>query len=252
MAIELDKSNIIEKANMILAKPFIGIMHTNRMDMLMDAIQSVKSFDGHILVLNNSKDCEMIPTVRNHDTWGQGLRYIKKTVVNPIVPLTYSQSMNYFRGLCIRNENPYYFVMHEDALPQPGVLEKLQERAKLCTLNKERWGVMFTNEDSLMVINGELVKELMWDTTFSGYFADTDFYYWARQKGYELIETRLPVKHPTSSTINADPQLNFKNNVTYQLYLKYYVEKNGGKRDGETFTIPFNNQLFKFDNYLNG
>ena len=253
MAIGIDRTKLIQKCKMLVSKTFVGIMHTNRLDLLETAIQSVKHIDGDIVVLNNSAECEIVPPIRDEETWGQSLRYIAKTVVNPVQPLTYSQSMNYFRQIAIHNNIPYYFVMHEDAEALDGVIKMLQEKARVLTMHKKKWGIIFTNEDSLIAVNTDLVQEQKWDTALPAYFADTDFYYWAKQRGYELIESKLPVNHIKSTTINSDTVLRYKNNVTYNLYEQYYMMKAGGNKGNEKFQTPFNNgDLFKLNLYNNG
>jgi hypothetical protein len=252
MSITEDQSKIMSNAHMIVSRPFIGLMHTNRLDLLCEAIQSIKNFKGDIIVLNNSVERDVIPSIRNDETWGQSLRYVKKTVINPTQPLNYSQSMNYFRGLCISNNLPYYFVMHEDAQALEGVLDRLVDKVKIANMNRDRWGIMFTNEDSLVAINSELILEQKWDSVFPAYFADTDFYYWASKRGFDLIQTKLPVKHFNSATIKSDERLLFKNNITFDLYHEYYCRKCGGSKGVETYDIPFNSELFKLSEYING
>lgn len=184
-----DKSVESREVPMIAGLPFLGLVHTDNLAGLIEAIQTAKDFKGKIIVMNNNQDREIIPTIRNDETWGQSLRYITKTVIRPTQPLTYAQSMNYFRELCVTNDLPYYFIMKEEASIPGFELRTLSERARILTMQNRKWGVMFTNGDALIAISRGLAEKVEWSLTTTPQM----YYQKARELGFEMIETRLNI-----------------------------------------------------------
>ncbi|WP_019421432.1 glycosyltransferase family 2 protein [Paenibacillus sp. OSY-SE] len=210
----------------------VGIPYVNRRDLLYRAIDSIRPYWGHIFVLDNSAEREL-----KHDT---GLSR-SVTVYEPPVPLTFTQSMNWFQRVAAEREADAVFYMHTDAEAHPGtpeaflgVLEELQSSGR-------KWGLALTNFDALAAYNMEAVRAAgPWDTIFSSYFADIDYHRRLRLAGYDEVFTGLPVEHHGSSTRKSDSRFNFIVDTTWPLYERYYELKWGGKMAQETYMTPFN------------
>ena len=202
---------------------FIGIPYVNRPDLLNIALNSFPQSawsEKRILVLDNSDEPE-----------ASQIRYV------PAVPLTFSQSMNFFLRHAIREKCDVFLFMHNDASTDSATIEKL---LKLADTKRGHWGVIFTHYDALAAFNMEAMREVgEWDTNLPQYFADNDYYRRVRLAGWETEDTGLPVEHKASSTINADAERAFLNGVTFPLYEEYYKRKWGGKPGQECFITPF-------------
>lgn len=202
----------------------ITIPYVNRSDLLDRALSSIPANiwdNGKILVLDNSATPKRTP-----------IRHI------PTVPLTFSQSMNFFRRIAIEQSvNPLLF-MHNDAVAGRHTFEKL---ISMADTSDGKWGVIFTNYDALAAFNVDAMREIgEWDTNLPQYFADNDYYRRLRLAGWESRDSGLPVEHLASQTINSDPERAFLNSVTFPMYQHYYVKKWGGGPGQETFEKPFN------------
>ena len=131
--------------------------------------------------------------------------------------------------------------MHSDAVAGPGSCQGLLDRARECSRDGLKWGVLFTSYDALAALNVALLDDVgLWDTNLAWYFSDNDYYRRVRLAGYECLETNLPVEHRPSQTIKSDPELRFLNGITFPLYESYYRSKWGGKPGQECFRRPFN------------
>ena len=173
------------------------------------------------------------------DNSSYGLR--RQWIIRPLVPLTFSQSMNAVMTRARDNGRKFVVVLHSDAEAEEGSYEQLVNFARKCNHQERKWGALFTNYDSMVALNLELLDVVgQWDTNLHQYFSDDDYYRRIRLGGYECIDTGIQVKHTPSSTINSDPELRFLNSVTFPLYESYYVRKWGGKPGSEQFMRPFN------------
>lgn len=198
------------------------ILHTNRPDLTRKAFDSIRDLMPDIAIIDNAGDLEDFPCA----------------IVRPHVPLSATQSINFCLTNGLRLQNEFILWMHNDAEAHPGSALALAERART---ESSKWGVLFTNYDSFSAVNLEAVKEIgLWDTFFSGYYSDNDFYRRLRLAGYGTIDTGIPVTHIGSQTINSDPERRFMNSVTFPLYTNYYRSKWGGEPGSETYTRPFN------------
>lgn len=207
-------------------KYLVGIPYVNRLDLLYRALLSLGWLRKNALILNNS---------------GADLEVGMDLIVQwPTVPLSFSQSMNFFQR--IAKHDDILIIMHSDA---EAVGDTAQRLLDLAWLQAGKWGVLFTNYDALAAFNMKAVAEVgEWDTNLPQYFSDNDYYRRMRLAGWECRDTGLPVKHEASSTIKADPKLAFINRVTFNLYREYYRAKWGGLDDEPgQWTKPWNGAL---------
>ncbi len=209
------------------------IFHVNREDLLDKAVASVRDLWSDLTVVDNSVDglSHPYPYIRIH---------------RPSVPLSATQSLNYALTDSRRHGAQICITMHEDAEAMEGsAAELLALTRQMCAENR-KWGIIFTNYDSLSAQNTDAIEEVgLWDTFFSGYFGDNCQYRRLELAGYEKINTNIQVKHIGSQTIHSDPKLAFLNSMTFPLYAMYYEAKWGGPPGGERFSKPFNGRLLK-------
>jgi hypothetical protein len=206
------------------------IFHVNREDLLQKAVASARDLWKELTVVDNSTNGLEVPIPYVH-------------VLRPTVPLTAIQSIN-FAMMNTRTQGAKIAIwMHSDAEAHPGSCLALVEYARRMNVEGRKWGTLFTNYDALAALNTELIDTVgLWDTTFHSYFGDNDYYRRIRLAGYECIDTGIPVYHTASQTINSDPELRFRNSITFPLYQAYYVAKYGGSPGNETYSTPFNRQ----------
>jgi len=209
----------------------IGIPFVNRPDLLRRAIASVpEPYREHVFVMDSSPD-------------GLGAEELFVSVLRPTVPLSLTQTMNWLAKRSQENNEDFFCYMHSDAEAEPGTVEALLERVGELIASRARWGVVFTNYDTLAAYNSAAVKEVNgWDTVIQTYFCDNDFHRRVVLAGYELIETKLPVRHNEggSRTIHSDPMKRRLHDITYPLFESYYEKKWGGRPGEEVFLKPFN------------
>jgi hypothetical protein len=206
------------------------IFHVNREDLLQKAVASARDLWKELTVVDNSANGLEAPIPYVH-------------VLRPTVPLTAIQSIN-FAMVNTRAQGAKIAIwMHSDAEAHPGSCLALVEYARRMNTEGRKWGTLFTNYDALAALNTDLIDTVgLWDTTFHSYFGDNDYYRRIRLAGYECIDTGIPVYHTASQTINSDPELRFRNSITFPLYQAYYVAKYGGSPGSETYLTPFNRQ----------
>ena len=201
------------------------VPYLNRPDLLARAIASACHCPStEVLVINNSTiDIDLLPKV-----------------LIPPVPLTFSQTQNWMLALADVWKHPVYLFMHSDAEAQGDTVMRLAAMANAFTIQKRKWGVIFTNSDALAAFNTEAFREVGgWDSMLSWYLSDCDMYRRLRLAGYELLESNLPVRHEPSQTINADPAI--KRNVEMEVPFRqaYYRAKWGGSNGHEVYTVPW-------------
>ncbi len=222
-------------------KYIVGIPYRNRIDLLRDAINSIKCYWDNLVLIDNS-GCQEL------STQGFGQDFL---IIEPIVPLTFTQSQNAFIRIANERACDFYMYMHNDAVAENGTSEKLLELIQQLFDEKRNWGALFTDEvagfhpDLLAAYNMEAVNNVgQYDTVFPDYFSDCDYYRRMIIKGYELINSELKLIHQNggSNTINSDYVLKSINNRKYVLHRQYYIAKWGGEPGREIFTVPFNAQ----------
>ena len=120
-------------------------------------------------------------------------------------------------------------------------MQRLVAMANAYTIQKKKWGAIFTAYDALAAFNTEAMRDIGgWDPLLPWYFADNNTYRKLRLAGYELIESNLPVKHEPSQTLKSDEYLAFVNSLTFPFYERLYTKMWGGPPGKELFPTPFN------------
>lgn len=206
---------------------FIGISYVGGPEWTQRAVGSLGRYARNVFLVDNS----------DHYTGDYGV-----PVTRPVVPLSHTQTHNYFRAIALERGDDFYMVMHNDAEASPEVVEALAVRATDLDLKHERWGALFTNYDALACYSTRASLEVgPWDwQLFPSYYSECDYYYRCRLAGFELIDTGLPVKHEGSHVINeVDKWRKFLTALTFEDRAKWYVSKWGGHPGHETYTRPF-------------
>lgn len=222
-------------------KYIVGIPYRNRIDLLRDAINSIKCFWDNLVLIDNS-GCQELST----QDFGKDF-----LIIEPIVPLTFTQSQNAFIRIANEKACDFYMYMHTDAVAENGTPEKLLELIQQLFDAKRNWGELLTDEvagphvDLLAAYNMEAVNNVgLYDTVFPDYFTDCDYHRRMIIKGYELINSELKLIHQNggNNTIKSDYMLKSLKNRKDVLYRHYYIAKWGGDPGREIYTIPFNAQ----------
>jgi hypothetical protein len=201
----------------------IFIPYVNRPDLLQNAIASVScSLTDPVVINNSGADID-----------------VQCQVINPPVPLSFTQSQNLMLKIAKDRSIPFYFWMHCDAEAELDTIEKLYAlAAHECSQGK--WGVIFTLYDIVSVCNTEAFDSIGgYDTNFFDYCSDQDAYRRLKLKGYPLLESNLPVKHLGSQTINSDPARSRIVGIQVPYRNALYRAKWGGDVGHETFDIPW-------------
>lgn len=213
----------------------IGISYVGGPDYLKRAIESVGDYKDHLVVLDSRED----EALSYHEV---GLNYDQ--VVRPLIPLSHTQSHNWFRAQAIMYGKPFYMVMHNDAEASEDVIEKLME----ATVGvPDRWGALFTNYDALAAYNTHATVDVgPWDwKLFPSYYSDNDYYRRLKLAGWLLVDVGLSVKHEGSHIINkVDKRAKYLNHMLLSGFAREaYIRKWGGPPEHETYTKPFNGEL---------
>ncbi len=163
------------------------IPYVNRVDLLLEAVESLKHFHHCLIIIDQSEEGLI-------DCW-DGRISIHKWIGDR-------------RFTCVQNwmqqrarECSFFFFMHSDASCSPDDVNTLLSFVKL---QQGKWGVVFTNYDTLCCFNNQAVKDVgEWDETFSWYVADVDYYNRLKWSGWEQRVCPIEVKHHGSQTLLA-------------------------------------------------
>lgn len=212
------------------------IPYVNRPELLNRAIYSVPELWENLTVLDNS---------------GSGIDIGIPGIFIPPVPLSFSQSQNYFFENAKRRGCKFVLWLHNDCeIPQGAVLQ-LIERVRSYYEEGRKWGVAFTYYDIFSAVNLDMIEEVGgYDTNIRAYKSDQDFYLRVRLAGWETINTEIEVEaikagHIGSQTIQSDEKLSLINSVVQTADAFYYESKWGGEAGKESYQVPFNrNDLF--------
>ena len=211
-----------------------GIVVVNRADLLALAVQSVEALWPWAFILDNSEDGR----IGRERAW-------PVPVVRPSVPLSCAQAMNYLHRLAKEAGADVFGYQHDDAEAQSGSAERYWVALQDLAADERKWAVMFTHYDILSAYPVAAVDDIgPWDTAFPqpNYHIDNDWFHRARLKGYELIDTGIPVTHhgDGSQTVRSSPRRAMINNVTFPMNNEYYCRKWGGPPEREVYRRPWN------------
>jgi len=199
----------------------------NRIDLLQNVIAAVQPLWDDLTVIDNSER-------------GVNVKPDKIKICCPPVPFSFTQSMNWELKQTLRRGKTFCVHMHNDAIIPEGACEKLLEFASNTHHTQQQWGVIYTLHDILCIYNPKVYEAIGgYDTNFSAYFSDNDYFRRMDLAGWKRINSGIEVGHVGSQTINSDPYLRHVNQVTFPLYREYYRAKWGGVPGEEQFTHPF-------------
>ena len=198
----------------------------NRFDLLKRCLDSLSiRLTTEPVVINNSGN--KLPEEFHH-----------YTIITPKNQLTFSQTQNAMLELVVKTRKPFYFFMHADAEDNEGILDKLFDMAMI---QRDKWGVIFTNYDALACFNTEAMQAIGgWDEGFEWYHSDADTYRRLRLAGYPTLESNLRVRHDPSQTLKSDPRIARKVNAGFAARCERYRAKWGGNLGAEVYEVPWN------------
>lgn len=199
----------------------------NRPDLLQNVLRIAKTALEEIKLIDNSKD-------------GWVSREYPTMAMKPPVPLTFTQTMNWEFSETLKRSKKFCVHMHNDAVIPPGAIQELLAYARRVDAYDKRWGVLWTLYDVLCVYNPIAADDIGgFDTNFSAYYSDNDFYHRLRKRNWETINTGIKVGHVGSQTINSDPELGRAVSFSMDFYKSMFVAKWGGEPDHEKFDRPY-------------
>lgn len=196
----------------------------NRFDLLAKAVASIPEFHDLLTIVDNSPDGLT-------GTW-------PCAVWRPPVPLTFTQSHNWWFADARKKGAQFIVWMHGDAEAVDRGHLRLLEVTRKCEV---KWGTIFTSYDALATVNLDAIDAVgHYDVHFEKYCCDCDLYYRFALEGWQCIDSGIVTKHIGSATITSDPQLYFTNKIIHSHAFDYYFRKWGGDPGEERYRIPFN------------
>lgn len=214
--------------------------YVSRPDLLLRVVASCRTATIPLAIINNSGQSVF------HDPNGGNEPPENVIVIDPPVPLSFTQSMNLEFKLAKESGARYCLHMHSDAVIPSNVFAELLDYARQMDADDRKWGVLYTFYDILACYKVEAVLAVGgYDTKFDSYFSDNDMWRRLRLAGYECHDTNIQgVSHEGSATINSDAKLQLIHQVMFPFARMYYMAKHGGEPDRETFRFPFNRPDF--------
>lgn len=207
----------------------VYIPYVNRPELLKRAVDSIPELWIDMTVLNNSdSDIDI---------------YVE--AYNPPVPLSFSQSQNYFFKDAKRRGCKFVIWLHNDCEIPAGAAQQLIDRVRSYYAEGRHWGVAFTYYDIFSAVNLDMIDDVGgYDTNIFSYKSDQDFYRRVQLGGWELINTEIEVEaikagHLGSQTIRSDEKLSLINGVTQTMAAFYYESKWLGDAGYEKTNVAF-------------
>jgi hypothetical protein len=221
---------------------FIGISYVGGPQYTHAALKSLGKYRRNVLIIDCREDESALAEISLENA---------ARIIRPEIPFSHTQVHNYFQREAIRHNQPFYFVMHNDAEASPEVIDHLVYRMTNYLTSTDadspKVAVIFTNYDALACYSTEAAKVVgPWDwRLFPSYYSDPDFYRRCRLAGYELLDTGLPVKHEGSHVINkVNKQLKYLNHrLTHNQAREAFIAKWGGPPGEEKFIKPFDGEM---------
>jgi hypothetical protein len=193
----------------------LGMPFVNRRDLLERAVASVPAMHHRLIVIDNSAFREL-----------RGRRPLANELVyEPPVPLSFVQSMNLLQQMAHEAQCDVVCFMHNDAEAEPGMDRRFLERVSEAWRADPAFGVLFTHYDTLAALSMTVVRKIgPWDSLFTSYFADTEYYGRLRRHGFKELQTDVAVIHHGSMTIKSDPRLGQANAILFPAYARIFHE----------------------------
>jgi hypothetical protein len=208
----------------VLSDFYVYIRVENRFDLLRKAVDSIPEFHDLLTIVDNSPN---------------GLEGTYPCAVyRPPVPLTFTQTHNWWFQAAKHRGGKYVIWMHADAEAVDNGHLKLLDFMRAET---RKWYTIWTNYDSLAAVNLAAIEEVGgYDQHIEKYNCDNDLTWRMKLAGWEAIDSGINTLHLGSSTIKSDSRLNFVNSIVHGLADVYYVSKWGGLPNHEKYTVPYN------------
>jgi predicted O-methyltransferase YrrM len=210
---------------------FAYIGHVNRLDLTMDAVESLADLWPTLVVVDQSP--EGLPPLTMQELRGKA-----NVFRMPYGAQTFCQVQNWaLAEACARHAQTLLW-MHNDASCPPGTATQLLAHLQA----QPAVGLLFTNYDALCVFRMAAVAQAgVWDETFQWYFSDTDMYRRLRLAGWQTPSVlATQVQHTPSQTLAADPALRQARMASAAWTQAHYCHKWGGDPGRERYTIPYN------------
>ncbi|MBU5440810.1 glycosyltransferase family 2 protein [Paenibacillus sp. MSJ-34] len=214
-------------------KYIAGFFYRNGLDYLRLAIQSLKPYWKHTVVIDNTPGLSL----RYEAPFPPGVKTIE-----PPTPLTFTQSMNYLIRMAEEQGCDAVIFMHNDVEAHPGTAEKFLAAVKKLHDQGSNWGLVTAHGYLLAALSMKAVKRIgLWDTFFPAIFSDYDYCQRIHHGGFDMLETYYPLTHHNggSNTLKNDQMLWNLTAMYGPLWLEYYKIKWGGEPLHETYRIPF-------------
>ncbi|MDR5584018.1 glycosyltransferase family 2 protein [Paenibacillus larvae] len=209
-----------------------GFFYRNSLDLLRLALNSIKPCWNHTVIIDNTSDLAL-----RGESFPQGVQ-----ILEPPVPLTFTQSMNYLIRVGEECEADAVIFMHNDVELHPGTIEAYLSALENLVHSDKNWGVLLANGFLLAAMRMEAVKKIgLWDTVWPDIFSDYDYCQRIHIAGYDIVDTYLPLTHHNggSNTIKKDPLLFSLTQVMGPLWLEIYKAKWGDMQVQEKYRIPY-------------
>ena len=209
----------------------------NRLDLLVKAVDSIPEFWPVLTIVDNSPE-RITEKLRFHFAGDDPLGI---TVFHPPVPLTFTQSHNWWFANAKKRGAKFVLWIHNDAEAIDKGHLRLLGFVRRITAEGRKWGTVFTSYDALAAVNLAAIEDVGgYDTAFPKYGCDCDLYHRFTLAGWECINTGIVTNHVGSQTILSDTKLRFVNGIIHPHSMDYYRNKWGGNPGEEKFAAPFN------------
>lgn len=202
------------------------IPHVNNVELLRQALDSVRAAGRNIWVLDSSKDG--LPSDAEFLADCSVLRLDYHT--------TFCQMQNAILKRAWLADVQYVIFMHSDARAHDA-----QVIPDLLAAMEPDTGVAFTNYDALACFNMACVKDVgFWDESYAWYASDCDYYARIKQRGWKLKHTDLAarVDHVVSATLKTGDEARASAGDGWGD--AHHAHKWGGACAGENYTTPYN------------
>ena len=108
------------------------------------------------------------------------------TVLDTVIPLSFSQMQEFIRKTAIKEDLEVYFWIHSDVLLSKGTAVKAVEAVESIMVQDPQWGIVFFSYDLFCAFHVDAVRELPWDLAIPHYKGDYDYYQSMHRSGRVL------------------------------------------------------------------
>ena len=186
----------------------------NRYDLLQRMLSTIDYPIDHILIIDNGS------AYRDHTPHLEVNDHVSNVWYLPM-PSNLGVSESWNLGIKLFPHHKRWFIVSNDVWFDPGTIQQFAD------LPHGVFGKASNSPSWQTFIVPDLViqKVGLWDPNlYPAYFEDNDFERRMEHHGFHPHAV-APVNHENSSTIKSDPELNRRNNDTFQRNRKYYDRK---------------------------